>query len=365
MTQPIILAAGGTGGHLYPAEALAQELLERGRAVVIITDKRGAAFQKLGNKVKVLRVRAATFRPGLLNKLKALSDILFGVVQSGRLLRKLKPALVVGFGGYPSFPPVFAAQQMGYRTLLHEQNAVLGRANLHLAGKAQGLACSLPDTRGIRPRNADRVTLTGNPVRADIRAVRETPYAAPAEGPFNLFITGGSQGARVFGDLVPAALALLPQALRARLRVVHQCPETALTATRQNYRKAGVPAEIKPFFDDMPARLAACHLFIGRSGASTVAEIGVVGRPAIFVPYPGHADQQQKHNAELITQKGGGWLFLQDELTAATLAQKLESLIGNPATLDAAARAARACGQPDAVKKLADLAEQLAGLYTA
>lgn len=352
--KTIVLAAGGTGGHLYPAEALAEELLGRGYAVVIITDKRGGAFQKLGDRVRIDCVRAATFRPGILSKIKAVIDIETGIVQSALLLLRHKPALIAGFGGYPSFPAVFAGQMMGYKTVIHEQNAVLGKANAWLAYAAKKIAVSLPDTRGIRPVDLAKVVLTGNPVRPGICAMRDRPYPSPA-GTLEIFITGGSQGAKVFSDIVPEAVRLLPEDIRARLRVVHQSKEDG---TAEKYRAAGVVAEIRPFFDDMPERLSACHLFIGRSGASTVAEIAVAGRPAIFVPYPGHADQQQLHNAGLIVRKDGAWVILQDQFKPEMLAKQLEHLAKNPAILENAAAAAKSCGQTDAARRLADVVEE-------
>ncbi len=357
-SETVILAAGGTGGHLYPAEALAQELLDRGHKVIIVTDKRGAAFQNLGDKVEVLTVPAATFKAGIANKIKAVIEILSGIVQAAKLLRKYKPAIVVGFGGYPSFPTVFAAQWTGFRTIIHEQNAVLGKANLHLAGKAVAIAASLQDTRGIKDANQSKVTVTGNPVRPAIRALREIPYP-PLDGTFEIFITGGSTAlTRVFNDTVPVAIMLLPENLRQRVHIVHQCRagETAMTAA--SYGKAGVTSEIKEFFDDMPARLAVCHLFIGRSGASTVAELSVAGRPAIFVPYPGHTDQQQTHNAEPLEQKGGCLIIQEEDFTSQTLSGEIEKFMKDPALLQKAAEAAKSCGQPDAARNLADLVER-------
>lgn len=355
--KTIVLAAGGTGGHLYPAEALAQELLSRGHKVIILTDKRGTVFKSLGDKVQIIPVHAATFKPGLVSKIKAVGDILAGIMQSVVLLKKIKPAVIVGFGGYPSYPTMFAGQRMGFKTILHEQNAVLGKANLHLADKAIAIAASLPDTRGIKPANQNKVTVTGNPVRAAICAVRDNPYPALA-GTFEIFITGGSTAlTHVFNETVPEALKLLPEDMRQRFHAVHQCRDLEKEATAERYRSAGVSAEIKSFFDDMPQRLSACHLFIGRSGASTVAEIAVVGRPAIFVPYPSHADMQQKYNAEAITRKDGGWLMMQNTFTPQALAEQFSHLLKNPAILENAAQAAKSCGQPDAVKKLADLVE--------
>lgn len=358
ISRTIILAAGGTGGHLYPAEALAQELLDRGHKVIIITDKRGTAFKRLGDKAQILCVRAATFKTGLLSKIKAVRDIVLGILQSAILLKKLKPAVVIGFGGYPSYPTMFAAQRMGFPTILHEQNAVLGKANLHLADKAVAIAASLPNTRGLKAANQSKATVTGNPVRAAICAVRDTPYPSP-ENTVEIFITGGSTAlTHIFNETVPEALKLLSEDVRERFHAVHQCRETEQEATAERYRSAGVNAEIKSFFDDIPQRLTACHLFIGRAGASSVAELAVVGRPAIYVPYPSHADMQQKYNAEALTLKGGGWIMMQDQFTPQTLAAQLDILIKTPALLQNAAAAAKACGQPNAVKKLADLVEK-------
>lgn len=353
----VMLAAGGTGGHLYPAEALAQELLNRGHRVVIVTDKRGSAFQNLGDKVRIDCVRAATFKPGIVSKLKAVLNIGLGILQAAVLLRKYKPNLIVGFGGYPSFPTVFAGQKMGYKTILHEQNGILGKANLWLAPAADRIAVSMPGTKGIREGDGGKMVVTGNPVRAAICAVRDRPYP-PLTGAFSIFITGGSQAAKVFSDVMPEAVRQLPEDIRSRLIVVHQCKEQDVAATAERYRSVGVKAETKAFFNDMPERLSACHLFIGRSGASTVAEIAVVGRPAIFVPYPGHADQQQKHNAGLISSRGGAWVLEQGNLTPETLARQIENLAKNPPMLENAAKAAKSCGQPEAVKKLADLVEE-------
>lgn len=353
--KTLVLAAGGTGGHLYPAEALAQELLNRGHTVIIVTDKRGNAFKQLGDRVRILTVRAATFRPGLLSKIRAVMDILAGILQSAVILRNLRPDIVVGFGGYPSYPTLFAAQQMGFKTLLHEQNAILGKANLHLADKARAIAASLPGVQGVKPANQRKVTVTGNPVRAAICAVRETPYAPPGDT-FNIFITGGSQAARIFSEVVPTAAALLPDDIKSRLHIAHQCREESLAATAEDYRRGNIRAETKTFFTDMPERLAACHLFIGRSGASTVAELAVVGRPAIFVPMM-HADRQQFLNAEILAAQDGAWVMPQEHFTPEALARQIEHLARNPALLENAARAARACGQPDAVKNLASLVE--------
>ena len=353
----ILLAAGGTGGHLFPAEALAQELLDRGHKIIIVTDKRGNAFKSLGDKVEIHTVKAATLKAGIVSKIKAVADMGIGILQSAVLLRKVKPAVIVGFGGYPSFPAVFAGQWMKIPTILHEQNAVLGKANVWLADKAVQIATSLPGTKGIKPANESKVVTTGNPVRAGIIAVRDSAYQSP-QGEMRIFITGGSQAARVFSDIVPDAIQKLPGDMQKKLYIVHQVREDAIGDTEKKYRMAGIRSEIKSFFSDMPERLKTCHLFIGRAGASTVAEIATVGRPAIFVPYPGHTDMQQKHNAEVISSKGGGWVMLQDNFTAEALAEKLKDFMQNPATLQDAAAACKSCGHPEAAKNLADLVEQ-------
>lgn len=355
--KTILLAAGGTGGHLFPAEALAQELLARGHKVVIVTDKRGNAFKSVTDRVDIHIVRAATLRAGVISKIKAVMNMALGVAQAVRLLRKIKPDVVVGFGGYPSFPGVFAAQLTGVPTILHEQNAVLGVANKILADRAEQIAVSLPGTSGIKPKNRQKVVTTGNPVRADIVAVRNTLYQPPASD-LRIFITGGSQAAKVFSEVVPEAVGKLPPELKNKLQIVHQCREDDIAPTTAKYQGAGVKAEIKSFFNDMADRLKSCHLFIGRSGASTVAEIAAVGRPAIFVPYPGHKDMQQKFNAEVISTKGGGWVMLQETFSPDAVAAKLAELMQNPALLEQAAAAAKSCGQPDAARNLADVVEK-------
>lgn len=355
--KTIVLAAGGTGGHLFPAEALAQELLHRGHKVIIVTDKRGNAFKSLGDRVEIHTVRAATLKAGIVSKAKAVMDMGIGILQAAAKLKKWKPDVIVGFGGYPSFPGVFAGQKLGIPTILHEQNAVLGKANVWLADKAEQIAVSLPGTKGVKKQNEEKLVVTGNPVRADIVATRNAVYQPPASN-MNIFITGGSQAAKVFAEVVPAAVGQLPDDMKKKLKVVHQCREDDIKATEAKYAQAGVNVEIKSFFNDMADRLKGCHLFIGRSGASTVAEIATVGRPAIFVPYPGHADMQQKHNAETVCNSGGGWLMMQDGFTPETLAAQLKEIIADPHKLVIAAAAAKACGQPDAAKNLADVVEK-------
>ncbi|QJE72264.1 undecaprenyldiphospho-muramoylpentapeptide beta-N-acetylglucosaminyltransferase [Aerophototrophica crusticola] len=353
---PVILAAGGTGGHMFPAEALARELLDRGRDVVLVTDIRGKAFGDALPAVRVERIRAATAAPGIVGKVRMVVELVAGTAQARTLLRSLKPSLVVGFGGYPSVPTVFAAQQAGIPTVLHEQNAVLGRANKLLAGKARLICTSFPEVKGLGAADGRRIVRTGNPVRPAILSLRDCPYPAPChQGPLNLLVTGGSQGASVFGEVVPRAIAMLPEATRLRLKVVQQARPENINEARDAYVKMGVDATLAPFFKDMPDRLAHCHLMIGRSGAGTVAELSVAGRPAILVPYPHAMDDHQAANAKSIEAAGGAWVMPQNgSFSPEALARKLEALFADPHALTEAAKAAASWGIPDAAQRLAD-----------
>lgn len=353
----IMLSAGGTGGHLFPAEALAGELLRRGHRVVIVTDKRGHAFKSLGDRAVIHTVRAATLKAGIVPKVKAVIDMGLGIVQAALLIRKYRPGVIAGFGGYPSFPAMFAGQMLGVPTVLHEQNAVLGKANHVLAARARAIATSLPETRGISVVNHPKTVLTGIPLRAPVVALHERGYVQPGDE-VRILITGGSQAASVFGEIVPPAVALLPEPMKKRLFLMHQAREKDVASTAEKYRAAGIRAEVMPFFTDMAARLASSHLFIGRSGASSVAEAAMAGLPAIFVPLR-HADMQQKHNALSVTEHGGGWLMMQEDFTPKALAEKLQELLEKPELLADAALKARACARPDAAALLCDLVEKV------
>jgi UDP-N-acetylglucosamine--N-acetylmuramyl-(pentapeptide) pyrophosphoryl-undecaprenol N-acetylglucosamine transferase len=360
--RPIVLAAGGTGGHVFPAEALAAELRRRGRALALVTDRRGGGYEERFPGIDIHLVPAASpSGRGSLGRLKAIGEIGAGVVAARALFRRLAPAAAVGFGGYPSLPAMLAASLMRLPTLIHEQNAHLGRANRLLAGRVGAIAMSFAETSGIRARDRAKVTLTGNPVREAIGAVREVPYAAPTtEGALRLLVLGGSQGATVLSEVVPAALAALPEGLRARLRVSQQCRAEDIERVRETYRAAGVAADLATFFHDVPAQLAACHLAITRAGASTVSELTVAGRPAILVPYPHATDDHQSANARAVVAGGGAWLMPQPKFTATALAETLAALAADPAALARMAAGARALGQPQAARQLADLVERLA-----
>jgi UDP-N-acetylglucosamine--N-acetylmuramyl-(pentapeptide) pyrophosphoryl-undecaprenol N-acetylglucosamine transferase len=350
----VILAAGGTGGHMFPAEALARALIARGVRTALITDQRGQAFGEALPTVEVYRIRASRLPRYAIDRIKALIEMGLGGLEARRLLRRLKPDAVVGFGGYPSIPTIFAAALAKIPIVLHEQNALLGRANRRLASRAKVIATSFETVAHVPAGVA--TALTGNPVRPAILPVRDQPYRAPvADETLSIFVTGGSQGARVFSEIMPPAMALLPAELKTRIKIVQQCRPEDLSAAETAFSQAGVQAELSSFFNDVPARLAACHLVICRSGASTVAELGVAGRPAILVPYPFATDDHQTNNAEAFAQGGGGWVVSQRILTSQLLADRIVALAAHPDSLARAAEAARAQGRPDAAERFADL----------
>ena len=362
MSGVYVLAAGGTGGHLFPAEAVARLLVAEGDAVHLLTDRRADGFAASVPGVTIDLVRAGRFGGGPLHAAYGLAELAVGMVQARRLLRRLMPAAVVGFGGYPSVPTMLAAAQLGLPTLIHEQNVVLGRANRLLAPRARRIATGFAATQGLRDAERGRAVHTGNPVRPAIHAVGALPYAAPVtDGPIELLITGGSQGARVFGEVVPAALALLPSELRTRLRVSQQARPEDKDAVVARYRDAAITADIESFFTDMPERLRRAQLVICRAGASTIAELGVAGRPAILVPYPHAMDDHQTANAGEFAGSGGGWVMPQTAFTAEALAERLAALLDDPAALAAAAEAARRFARDDAAEHLAALVRGLAG----
>jgi UDP-N-acetylglucosamine--N-acetylmuramyl-(pentapeptide) pyrophosphoryl-undecaprenol N-acetylglucosamine transferase len=348
---PVFLSAGGTGGHMFPAFALARALKAHGIAVALVTDARGAKYRDQHPDLAFHIVRAETLRPGLLAKARLAVALLIGTAQAFLLLKKHKPRVVAGFGGYPSFPAVIAAQALRIPTLIHEQNAVLGRANQLLAGGAKTIALALPDLNALPEAWRGKTIVTGNPVRAAVEAVG--PYA-PAGEEFRLLVLGGSQGAAVFSKVVPEAIGLLPEEMRKRMHVVQQCRAADLAQVRQAYEVLGVTARLESFIRDVPEQLGACHLLIARSGASTVSEAAASGRPALFVPYPHHADQQQKVNAQVLVRAGGALMLEEKGLTAQMLAKELEQLMGDPARLAAMAQAARRALAPQAAERLAD-----------
>ncbi|MBK1696500.1 undecaprenyldiphospho-muramoylpentapeptide beta-N-acetylglucosaminyltransferase [Rhodovibrio salinarum] len=355
----VLLAAGGTGGHMFPAAALARELLSRGLQPVLVTDQRAGGFgPELAEQVETHHIKAAGFAGGdLFAKLRSIAQLAIGYLQARRIVARTNPAVTVAFGGYAALPTGLAAGHKGVRLVLHEQNAVLGRANRMLASRADAIATSFPEVQGIGEEVQSRVVLTGNPVRETIQAIGRKPaVVADDNGPLRLLVTGGSQGARVFNELVPDAVARLPESTRKRLRITQQVRGSDTSDVRAAYEAAGVTAELKTFFDDLPERLAKAHLLICRSGASTTTELAAAGRPAILVPYPFAADDHQTANAQALAQAGGGWLMPQNTLTPEALAERLQSLFETPALLTRAAAGALSFAQTDSAKRLADLA---------
>lgn len=352
----ILLSSGGTGGHMTPAQALGHDLLSRGFRVEVITDKRGMNYASMFEGMKMHVIKAGTLGSGVLGKVKGMANLGIGIAQANGLIGKLKPSVVVGFGGYPSFPGVYAAQKLKIPTVLHEQNAIIGKANAMLAPKADRIALSLPVMRGLDETDKVRAVITGNPVRPEIAALYTEPYPNVKEdGPLKVFVTGGSLGATVFSEIVPQTLVKLSGANRKRLKIVQQCREADLENVRKIYEEHNIDAELATFFDDVPQKLRDCHLVICRSGASTVAEVTTAGRPAIFVPYPHHKDQQQKMNADAVADVGGAWMMTESGFTEDALLARIENFLQNPQALFKAAEKARTCGKPDAARKLGNL----------
>jgi len=356
----VVLATGGTGGHLFPAAALAETLALRGCALALFTDRREVALPPALSGLPIERLPAkGVAGRSLPGRVLAVGELAYGTWKAARRLRHFRPAAVVGFGGYASVPTVLAAERAGIPTILHEQNAVIGRANRVAVGKAQAICTSFEVVAGLAAHVGGRTIRTGNPVRAAIAALRDQPYPTPIPGgPLSLFVTGGSQGARVFGEIVPAAVALLPEAARRRLKIVQQCRQEQIDATRAAYAGIGLDVTLQPFFPDMAGRLGDAQLMIGRSGATTVAELTAAGRPAILVPYPYAADDHQTANAQAVAAAGGAWLMPQDGFTPHALAAMLQRLLDGPATLAEAASCARALGIADAAERLAGVVEQ-------
>ncbi len=358
--RPVVIAAGGTGGHFFPAEALAAELIRRGRRIALMTDARsGASTSKTfaDHEHFVLRGAGIAGR-GAWNAAAAAIALTRGTAQARAILGRIRPAAMVAFGGYPAVAPVLGARLLHPRppVILHEQNAVLGRANRFLARHADLLALSFAATARVSP--TCRTAITGNPVRPAILRLADTAYTAPTDR-IHLLVLGGSLGARVFSEVIPPAIALLPPALLARLDITQQCRPEDLDRVRATYAALGIQAELSSFFPDIADRLVAAHLVIARAGASTIAELAVVARPALLVPLPGAIDDHQSANARSLAATGAALLIPQGDLTAATLSQHLSAWLGDPDGLMRAAGAGRSLARPDAAARLADAVEAL------
>lgn len=362
VSRHYVLAAGGTGGHLTPAFALAAELVARGHHVALVTDERGAAIPGKPDFLPAHVLPAGRFGKNPLHWPKGISAVLEGRAMARRLYETFQPTAVVGFGGYPALPALLGAQADGIPTVIHEQNAVLGRVNRLLAGRVDAIATAYPDVLRLKAKHQDKVHLVGNPVRPEVMALRDQEYPAfSADGLFRVLVTGGSQGARVLSEVVPDGLAMLPPALRSRLQVTQQCRAEDLDAVRQRYASHGIPAELGTYFEDMEARLADAHLFIGRAGASTIAELTAVGRPAILVPLPIATDDHQAANVREMVKAGGARSIRQNKFTAPELAKQIQAIAQNPEAMATAAHAAWNCGRPNAAADLADILESFGG----
>ncbi|MFC4294606.1 undecaprenyldiphospho-muramoylpentapeptide beta-N-acetylglucosaminyltransferase [Novosphingobium tardum] len=367
VSRHYVLAAGGTGGHLLPAFALAQELERRGHHVALITDERGSRIPGKPGALTAHVLPAGRLGTGLLKGgpmvwLRAVRAIMQGRRMALRLFESFEPSAVVGFGGYPALPALLAARSAGIATVIHEQNAVLGRVNRFLAKRVDAIATAYGQVERLDPSLSGKVHLVGNPVRPEVLALRGEPFPDFTEdGLFRVLVTGGSQGASVLSQVVPDGLAMLPPNLRHRLQVTQQCRAADIDTVRARYAGHAIPAELGTYFEDMAEKLADTHLFIGRAGASTIAELTAVGRPAILVPLPIATDDHQAANTREMVAAGGARAIRQDRFTAKELAKQIQSIALRPDTLANAAHAAWNCGLPDAVRDLADLVESFGG----
>jgi UDP-N-acetylglucosamine--N-acetylmuramyl-(pentapeptide) pyrophosphoryl-undecaprenol N-acetylglucosamine transferase len=349
----IYLCAGGTGGHVFPAIALAHELRARGLRVIFLTDTRGQKYLINEARGDVITLSSATWGLGIFGKIKFIFPLIYGFFQAIALFLKHRPAYVIGFGGYPSAPPIAAAQVLGIKTALHEQNAILGAANKVLGFFAHKIFLSFSSTAKMPQHFHKKTVVIGNPVRADIVQVGEAEYVPP-EGKINILIFGGSLGAKSFSTIVPQAFAILSADLRARIHLVHQVKDEDQELVRRVYNDAKIECELQPFFHDMPQRLKSCHLVIARAGASTVCENFAARRPAFYVPYPWNRDQQQRYNAAIAVEAGAAWMMEEKDLTPESFAGQLQEILRAPERLAAKAQAARAHAKVGAAQEAAD-----------
>jgi UDP-N-acetylglucosamine--N-acetylmuramyl-(pentapeptide) pyrophosphoryl-undecaprenol N-acetylglucosamine transferase len=355
-----VLAAGGTGGHMIPAHALAAELKSRGHGVLLITDERGARFPGLFENVPVHILPAGRLGGGPIGWLKAASSVLKGRGEAKRLYREHRPDVVVGFGGYPAFPSLLAATSLKIPTVIHEQNAVIGRVNRLLAGEAEAIGTAYDEIDRLKPRYAGKVVLVGNPVREEIARLGELPFPPFDEvAPLKILVTGGSQGATILSQVVPEGLGILEPSLRRRLQVVQQCRPDDIERVRGHYAELGIPAEVMTYIEDMAVKLADAHLMIGRAGASTIAELTAAGRPAILIPFAAATDDHQTANAREMVKAGGARAIGQANFTPDVLARQIEALAMDPVALNNAAARALSVGRPHAARDLADLVERI------
>ncbi|KQN83818.1 UDP-N-acetylglucosamine--N-acetylmuramyl-(pentapeptide) pyrophosphoryl-undecaprenol N-acetylglucosamine transferase [Sphingomonas sp. Leaf67] len=360
MSKHYVLAAGGTGGHMVPAAALAVELTRRGHRVALVSDERGVRFPDLFDGIQTHVLPAGRLSGGPIGWLKAGRQMLAGRSMAIELYRTFRPSAVIGFGGYPALPALLAAFAQKVPTIVHEQNAVLGRVNRLVAGSVDAIATSYEQVDRLKDKHVPKTHLVGNPVRDSVLALRDRPYPMlDAEGIFRVLVTGGSQGASILSQVVPDGLALLPVAFRRRMQVTHQARIEDIDVVRAKYAEHGIPAEIATYLPDLPDRLAWAHVVIARAGASTIAELTAAGRPAILVPLPSATDDHQTANCREIVAAGGARAIAQSHFTAGELAKQIQKLGLDPAALANAAARARSCGRPFAVRDMADLVESI------
>jgi UDP-N-acetylglucosamine--N-acetylmuramyl-(pentapeptide) pyrophosphoryl-undecaprenol N-acetylglucosamine transferase len=358
MSRPVIITAGGTGGHMFPALALAGELERRGRTVALACDERGARYLPEG--MEAFKVRASSPSGSVGKRTSGIVNLGLGLLQSWWWLKRQNPIAIAAFGSYASVPVGVAAGLMGLPILVHEQNAVLGRANRMIAKRASGLALTFAETEHAEMLPEDRHVMTGNPVRPEIRQHMGEAYRLPAEGePLEILVIGGSQGARALSDVVPAALDRLSGRERSHIRLTQQCRPEDMERVEQAYNSLGFAAELKSFFDDLPARLAKAHLVISRSGASSVAEMLVLGKPSILIPLPYSLEGDQLANAKMVEAAGGAWLMEEATLSGELLADRIRLFLERPGSLADAAAKAKALARPDAAEALADALERI------
>jgi UDP-N-acetylglucosamine--N-acetylmuramyl-(pentapeptide) pyrophosphoryl-undecaprenol N-acetylglucosamine transferase len=359
ISRHYVLAAGGTGGHMIPAHALAEELIARGHFAALITDERGARIPGLFEQVPVHVLPAGRLSGGPIGWARAVKNIFTGRAMASRMYETFRPSAVIGFGGYPALPALLAARKDGIPTLIHEQNAVLGRVNRLMAAKVDAIATAYPNVDRLAPAHRPKAHLVGNPVRDEVLALRDQPFPPlTEEGIFRVLVVGGSQGASVLSDVVPDGLAMLPEHFKRRLQVTQQCRPEDIEQVRKKYANLGIPADLATYIPDLPERLAWSHLVIARAGASTIAELTAAGRPAILIPLPTATDDHQTSNAREMAKAGGARMISQSRFTPVELAKQMQKLGLDPSSLTNAAGRAKAVGRPNAASDLADLVER-------
>lgn len=358
ISRHYVLAAGGTGGHLIPAFALGQELLDRGHHVALVTDQRGTKIPGCPEKIATHVLPAGRITKSPTSWLPGVRAIAEGRLMARRLYANFAPSAVIGFGGYPAFPALLGAFAEKIPTIIHEQNAVLGRVNRFTARQVNAIATAYPDILRLSPSYKNKAHLVGNPVRAEVLALRDQPYPPLSEeGIFRVLVTGGSQGATILSEVVPDGLSRLPLNLRRRLQVTQQCRAEDIETVRTAYAKHDIPAELATYLPDLPERLGWAHLVIARAGASTIAELTCAGRPAILVPLPSATDDHQSYNVKEMVAAGGARAIAQRGFSPVELAKQIQKIALEPGALENAARGAKSCGRPNAVADLADLVE--------